>query len=359
MRFVAAALFLVVYVAACGKALPATTPAANPALDGPPGAPRGVPLVFGWDGVDGRMMMTSLVGETAQLDSSTWTFNGTEWVKAPSGMPKPGPGLGQGAIVYDSGRNRELLIGETATWEWDGQSWRATTPHQSIGEPGTSGSFISAAYSPDLHATVVIALEKQHKRPTWLFDGTNWQSVLTANLPPWGPIVYDTERHSIVGLSERDYQTWQFDGLDWTMSMERVGPSPHVPGMAGRFGHATAYDQKRREWVVFGGDDLITTFADTWTGDEVRWTKRSPTTSPPARLGFPFVPWMTWDPSHDRALLFGGRLSKLVNTPWDMVTPHYASFGDTWAWDGNNWTHVAGSTSPAYPTASSARLTSP
>jgi hypothetical protein len=349
MRFVAAALSLVVFVAACGKALPDTPSAdthstANPALDGPKGMPYGLPLVYGWDGVDGRMLMGSLLKETGQVDPSTWSFTGGAWLKASIELPE----IAQGTLTYDPGRNRLVLVGRAFTWEWDGQSWRQAL--RSVGQGG--GEFRPqrfSAYSPEMKATVVIQADYGFEiPPTWQWDGTSWRSVLTANPPPRGPLAYDSKRHSIIGLSLGDYSTWQFDGHDWTPIAQNGVASPAVMTGMGRMDSAVAFDQKRGLWVVFGGSDAVSGLTDTWTGDGTRWTKRSPTISPPARRGLDYINYMAWDPSHSRVVLFGGRDPSQTT-----------SLGDTWAWDGSNWTHVAGSSSPAYPASSSTRLTSP
>lgn len=355
MRILAAALFLVVFVAACGRSLPASSPnpgplngpsSPNPALDGAPGTPFGLPLTFGWDGVDGRMMMSSLVEETGQVDPSTWTFNGTEWVKALTGIPEMGPGT----LIYDSGRNREVLVGPASTWEWDGQKWRQVS--RSIGRGG--GMYRpqrSGAYNPEIKATVVIQVDYGFETPpTWLWDGTNWRSVTTTNPPPRGPLAYDARRHSIIGLSLQDYSTWRFDGHDWYAIPQSGGASPVVVGM-GRMGSAVAFDQRRGQWVVFSGSDANTELGDTWTGDGTRWTKRSPTTSPLGRVGLDWISYMAWDPSRGRLILFGGRVGVT-----GVNATYFPSLADTWAWDGSQWAHLAGST---YPVASTSRLTSP
>lgn len=345
MRVVAAALFLVVFVAACGKALPDTpsadtpsTPAplaANPALDGPPGAPRGMPLVFGWDGVDGRMMMSSLRRDdnigyqaTLEIDPTTWTFKGSEWVTAVTGIPESD----HGALVYDSKRNREVLVGPTQLWEWDGQSWSAKS-HSIPGLPRRSG-----AYSPELRATVVNVSFGFDKPPTWLWDGTTWRLVVTEHFPPRGPIAYDPKRHSIIGLDLHDYRTSVFDGHDWSAIPLSGGASPLVSTGMGRGGSGVAFDQKRSVWVLFGGSNAIAALTETWISNGSTWTKQSPTTSPTGRIAGLFeVSFMAWDPSHGRALLFGG----------SVADQSKASLGDTWTWDGINWTQLAGSTTPA------------
>jgi hypothetical protein len=360
LRF-AACLFLIAVVAACGA--PSRPSSVSP-------QPLGHPLVFGWDGVDSRMLMASVFGQTNPLkvDPSTWTLNRAEWVKTPTAMTAPVPGI----LIYDSGRNRELLVGPAApngaaarpptlTWEWDGQSWRERTTAHSL---GITTQYLSGAYSPELRATVVIDTGVASSMsgefvslPTWLFDGTDWRSEATAHHPPWGSHVeYDATRHSIVALSLTDYQTWQFDGHDWAPIPLEGGATPIMIGM-GRQAPAVALDQARGLWVVFGGSDGLNRPTETWTGDGMTWTQRSLSPSPPARWGWPGKSYMAWDPSHRRMVLFGGSVPGIGGT----------DLGDTWSWDGTRWTHLAGiypnpslspSSAPSTP-ASGARTASP
>jgi hypothetical protein len=314
--------------------------------------PVGSPEVFGWDGVGNRMLMTSLLtdGANPTINPTTWVSRGAEWTKAEAGQEIPEHSPDYGVLVYDSGRQRELFFfgadpfmrGPFATWEWDGQAWmHRETEHA----PTVVNQWVSAAYSPELKTTVMIdTANVSASRQTWLYDGTDWHSVLTAHLPT-NPahVEYDSTRHSIVALSLADYQTWLFDGSDWSALTPAGSSSPAIATGMGRESPAVALDQQRGLWVIFGGFDGSVTFRDTWTGDGVTWTRRLPIKSPPARSGLPGRDFMAWDPGHKGLLLFGG-----AGLTGDL--------GDTWAWDGKNWTHLAG---PTYPNPSPSRAPSP
>lgn len=346
---------LVAFVAACdispsSNSASSSTPASATPFASASSPPPGHPLVFGWDGVDGRMLMASVESQYGdQPDPTTWTFNGTDWVKAPAAMNAPVVGF----MAYDSGRNRQVLVGRTpqscyapsclpfkgypqarttiSTWEWDGHSWREqTTAHL----PGDLNMFsnIAGAYSPELRATVLVRTRDRNGVPTWLFDGTDWRSVETAHQPPAVlQVGYDSTRHSIVALSDNqaNYQTWQFDGHDWS-PIATIGSA--TPG--GFQVPAAALDQKRDLWVVFGGNIGSYDLDETWTSDGDRWTKQSPTSWPPARSSSA----MAWDPSQRQLLMFGG---EILNGRGG-----YNGAGDTWAWDGGAWAHLAGPLPP-------------
>ncbi|MCR9245853.1 MAG: hypothetical protein NXI31_12545 [bacterium] len=64
---------------------------------------------------------------------------------------------------------------------------------------------------------------------TWLFDGTNWQSIAT-NAVPANPLAmsHDPVRNEVVALAVGSpttaSTTWTFDGLDWTQRTPSLNP---------------------------------------------------------------------------------------------------------------------------------------
>jgi len=106
----------------------------------------------------------------------------------------------------------------------------------------------------------------------------------------------------------------------WTQK-EDIGPSP-------RWGVAMAYETARRRVVLFGGTDVGgSPFNDTWEWDGRAWTQV-------ADIG-PSGRWfsgMTYDDSRQRLVLFGGNV---------LVAQSYRINGDTWEWNGTEWTQVA------------------
>jgi hypothetical protein len=106
----------------------------------------------------------------------------------------------------------------------------------------------------------------------------------------------------------------------WTQKQD-IGPSP-------RFAHAMAYDAARKQVVLFGdGTDFAGARADTWGWDGAAWTQL-------ADMG-PFGRMycsMAYDDSRQRLVLFGGG----VVIDWSLKAQ-----GDTWEWNGTEWTQVA------------------
>lgn len=113
--------------------------------------------------------------------------------------------------------------------------------------------------------------------------------------------------------------------VNWT----RRSPATSPPA---RNSHTMAYDSARGVTVLFGGNvGGQSSLGDTWEWDGTNWAQRSPAISPPARWSHTMV----YDSVRDVTVLFGG-------ISFDGG-PHY--FGDTWEWNGTNWTqrNVTGS----------------
>jgi uncharacterized protein (TIGR03437 family) len=165
---------------------------------------------------------------------------------------------------------------------------------------------------------------------TWVWDGSTWTQKFPQHSPPAQSahaMVYDSAHGQAVMFSLND--TWLWDGSNWTP----VPPN----GPSGRYGHAMAYDSAHSQVVLFGGADannasVPTVLGDTWIWDGTDWTQKSPQTSPPPR----FQHAMAYDSARGKVVLYGGLSSNSFSD----------TLGDTWVWDGANWTQESPQTSP-------------
>jgi hypothetical protein len=121
-----------------------------------------------------------------------------------------------------------------------------------------------------------------------------------------------------------EFTCWRYDTVGWN-GQEWIGlhPSDH-PSARSQVG--MTYDSVRRRTILFGGGSP-SHVRETWSWDGTDWTLLSPIHAPPRRWG----PGMTWDGVRKEIVLFGGQ------TP-ESQEP----LGDTWTWDGSDWTCVAG-----------------
>ncbi len=241
------------------------------------------------------------------------------------------PGRLSPAMTYDSARQRTVLFGGIVTfpaadtWEWNGKNWTelepSTRPPHRRGHP--------MAYDADRQRTVLFGGYGVNGLlgDTWEWDGKNWTKFGPTTSPATrgGPaMAYDTARRRTVlfggyrGIWLAD--TWEWNGKNWT----EVTPVKSPPG---RLFHAMAYDSCRRRLVLFGGSGGASApyLGDTWEWDGESWREMKPAASPTARYSHA----MAYDSARQRVVLFGG------------VTGQPASaLGDTWEWDGTNWTQI-------------------
>jgi hypothetical protein len=180
------------------------------------------------------------------------------------------------------------------------------------------GGLFVVVLSATLHATVA-------------FAQSNWTRQFPTQIPSgrtFHAMAYDEDRKEVVlfggipGNTQPVGDTWAWDGFDWTQKSPANSPAP-------RYGHVMAFDAARHEVVLFGG---LGTFGngsvagETWVWNGITWMQQFPATTPPPRDGAA----MTYDPLRGQIVMFGGR---------DLGSG--GCFGclldDTWVWDGVNW----------------------
>jgi hypothetical protein len=114
--------------------------------------------------------------------------------------------------------------------------------------------------------------------------------------------------------------------VSWTQVAYSSAPSA-------RENSGIAYDAATHSTVLFGGAEGNSVFGDTWTWDGT-WHPRLPATSPSPRQG----PAVAFDGGAGNIVLFGGSTIPFVKG---------TAFGDTWTWDGINWTQQFPPVSPS------------
>jgi hypothetical protein len=202
----------------------------------------------------------------------TWELDGSVWRLASTNGPQNRDNMG---MAFDSHRGRTIIFGGSTgfagpvpawTWEWDGTNWHVMATN------GPSRRVNCAmAYDAKRRVTILFggtdAFDVE-RRDTWAWDGTDWTPVAVA-----GPtarslhgMVYDTVRERVLlyggwndgsqpigeeGLGDG----WEWDGSQWLHS------SSSGPRLDSR---ALAFDSRRGESVVFGGNRNRTELLETW-----------------------------------------------------------------------------------------------
>ncbi|HEX5052843.1 MAG TPA: kelch repeat-containing protein [Planctomycetota bacterium] len=164
-------------------------------------------------------------------------------------------------------------------------------------------------------------------------QATQWTLLAPVASPAarWFPTVAcDEARQQVVlfggnNIATTFADTWLWNGATWQQASPASAPTP-------RFCHSMAYDAARQRVVLFGGYDLGSSFGDTWLWDGTNWTNVSPASSPSPRI----LSAMAYDATRQRIVLFGG----------DEAIGGGGALGDTWLWDGTTWSLATPAISP-------------
>jgi hypothetical protein len=150
------------------------------------------------------------------------------------------------------------------------------------------------------------------------------QNVTT---PAPGPMVYDTKRHVAFLFNGTESWQWSTSGATWT----QMSPA-HQPLMLGG-DFAMAFDSTRGVAVLIvspfpQGYPIVTNFLTTWEWDGTDWVQKQPAHSPTAR--FARSQNLAFDSQRSVTVLFSGE--------FNIQNPQLRTIGDTWEWNGIDWT---------------------
>ncbi len=246
---------------------------------------------------------------------------------------------------YDPTVRRVVLVGGAAqarvadrdhVWSWTGTSWELVT---SSG-PSARGN-ASAAYDARRRVAVVTGGARRAANDsafevigeTWEGRPSGWRRISGADIEPRDhhSMVYDEGRRTVLmfgGILANRPATWPTD--TWELRQDgwaRIA----TEGPVSRSRTALAYDNVRRQVVLFGGvgapppaggDQRF--FNDTWVWENASW-RRVAEGGPPAR----YAHGMVFDERAGVVLLYSGAAAH-SNAP----------LTDMWQWDGTRWTEI-------------------
>lgn len=274
----------------------------------------------------------------AFVSRTVWEWNGTTWSQRTATGPSPRDGQG---LAFDPVRNLTVLFGghlgprgfSNETWEWNGASWTQRV----VTGPRAQASPLLAWDS--LRSTVV--LFGQGATPgiageLWDWNGTSW--IARTSAPPifrdGQAMVYDSTRRRLVlfggDLPARN-DHWEWDATNWTKrGGDLVSPRP---------GSAVVYDSVRHRAVQFGGSISGSTAGQTLEWDGAQWLTAA-STGPSARDEHA----LAFDAVNGQTILFGGRVP--ISDTATGSSDYMSELGDTWVWNGTNWS-VRGGAGPS------------
>jgi hypothetical protein len=266
----------------------------------------------------------------APLDD-TWNWDGTQWTQVASSGPSVRSdqsmiGDGAGGILLFGGMGLGPYLGDTWLWS-DAGCW---TQQQAQGPSAREGAATAV-----LNGKVILyggsSASNGFLADTWEWDGTKWTQLAITGATPGGRYGHSmtTLGNQIVlfGNVGGPTDTWLFDGTAWTKS-SATGPTGDPAGLSDSRGFQTMATLDNRV-ILFGGEqDANHILADTWSFDGTSWTQVPTAHSPAARF-------------HAGMTAFDG---KLVLYGGAGAIPNGAPFyGDTWTFDGTDWTQASSS----------------
>ena len=182
-------------------------------------------------------------------------------------------------------------------------------------------------YDPQLQKTIIFgggtqdATEWEVRDDMWVYHSTGniWNEIVLTNKPSaraGHAMVYDDYNQKTilfggwsgnVGLTN---DTWIYDSQtnQWTEVFPNTAPEI-------RQSYAIYYEPIFQKIILFGGyKDLLPHYSDTWEYNYSNntWTELYPSNSPSGRYGSKMV----YDPINQRAILFGGRSSSIMDDTW-------------------------------------------
>ena len=244
------------------------------------------------------------------------------------------PGAGSGLMAYDPLRQVCILIQGSDTWLWDGHAW--THPVLTGSQPQNPAGMVF-----DTRRNVAVLFcttDSQLPGNTWEWNGSSWRLVSTNGLTSrtsFG-MAYDSKRGRTVAFGgnygldgPEPAWTWEWDGVSWSVVATNGLPRRDFP--------TAAFDERHGVTILFGGraDQTIDypLLQDTWAWDGSVWTQVG--TTGPARESHAMI----YDSVRGRILLFAG--DNGANNP-----PGTTGLGDTWEWDGSQWSLSIGTGIP-------------
>jgi hypothetical protein len=327
--------------------------------------------------------------DSAHPEASAGKDGGSTEASSPESQPgsdaartdSAAPGATHVLLFGGLDANGNGVLGDT--WDWDGTTWTEITPTAGV-SPLPRAWPAGAALDGKV---VMFGGEKCLLPPpsdcdvgdTWTFSGSTWtqQSVV-------GPAAYHGALASTLGSNvvlwgvtgPDDFpQTWSYNGTKWTQNdLCETGPSEPIDWTATTFDNQFYLIQSGGYWawngstwssmqlnggpseggnaaattlgsniVLFGGDDPCSfgSLNQTWTWNGSAWSAQNPSGAVPGARSSAMMATV-----NGTALLFGG-CQFGTDEGGDAGSVGTICFGDTWTWDGTNWTeHSVSGPSP-------------
>jgi hypothetical protein len=297
--------------------------------------------------------LTYLQGGRQPDLNDTWTWDGTNWVKAQSG-PAP-PWREDAVFVYSDASKLILLFGgfgdpvRDDTWTFDGRRW---AKEHSADEPSARFGAL-AAYDPIGRQVIMFGgspcfgLQCYPLADTWSWADGEWRELHPASSPPssftYDDLVFDPVKSRLTLFGNQGVidagqpifipETWVWEKSTWTELQ------PSAPGSVPCCDSSILYADTNAGAITKVTFDLSagtgnrpSPVAQVWNGST--WAQNRPVVWPPPTIGVGH----SFFPPKGYLLTFGGDTCH-VNNRTDSVA-------ETWTWNGSSWRLLHPNTSP-------------
>lgn len=244
------------------------------------------------------------------------------------------PITAEGAMAFDPILGETVLFGGSpgtgsTTWGWNGTTWAVLATSGPAPRKDMQMAYDAASASIVMFGGIGTGAYGHGFSDTWTFDGS-WHKQSPRNVPSTilgYAMAYDAANQTVVMAGgERNSlsgATWVWDGVDWHRNASVPYPTS-APGL----NYATmAYDPTTQAVVLFGGITGVVGQRTTWTWTGNSWTELQPTTSPPVRR----AAVSAYDAALGGVVVFGG---------YGGVVRGTTVLGDTWLFNGSNWSRL-------------------
>jgi N-acetylneuraminic acid mutarotase len=241
-----------------------------------------------------------------------------------------------GGTAYDSESDRLIIFGGySGDWTWRDDTWAYdydtdTWEERAPADHPIGRGYTGQAYDAESDRVILFGgwSGYYHFLDTWAceYDTNTWAQMSPPDSPAaraYPSLVYDSKSDRVIlfggdNITTSFDDTWAYDYNNNTWQQKNPASWP-----SGRHGAGTAYDAESDRIILFGGLNLQSgeRFDDTWAYDYERdtWQQLSPAHHPTARAVYGN---MYYDADIDRVILFGGE-------------DYSGGLDDTWAYDYN------------------------
>jgi hypothetical protein len=326
-------------------------------------------------GLPGETILSINIAETKYEDDATYTvvikddctqgstlpftlrvIPNPPWVRVATDGPAPRE---YAAMCYDSDRRVTVLFGGSTfpnspvspagffgdTWEFDGTNWTQRLPSNS---PGPR-MLARLAYDSWRHRSVLFGgsrydgsspTQTQLTPETWDWDGTNWQQIVTAHLPPLqfgnypNSTCFDSIRGEVLLFGYMQDPLWAYNGTDWQVR-NAGGAGPKATDSP-----IMAFDANRGVAVLLGalssGSGKGNSYSESvWEWDGKGWNEMAQSGQKPDLNEGDCA--FTYDTFRQECVLFGEEVGFVDGgATSDLYSPPDL-FRFVWRWNGAQW----------------------